>query len=88
MTAQNFISSILIQMSRFELPVGIKKTVGGISYNLVIEAIRLKPTHAELDVFLQFTIPQNDKSLTFMARGIKLTKKGGIVGDAKLHAAR
>ena len=82
--AQNFITNIDAN-SRFELPVGIKKTIGGVSYNLVIHAIRLKPAYAELDVFLQFEIPQNNKKLTFMARGIKLTKKGGIVGDAKLE---
>lgn len=81
--AQNFISSIDAN-SRFELPVGLKKTIGGVTYNLVIEAIRIKPTHAELDIFMEFKLPQNNKSLTFMAKGIKLTKKGGIVGDAKL----
>lgn len=82
--AQNFITNIDAN-SRFELPVGLTKTIGGISYKLVIHAVRLKPTHAELDMFLQFTIPQNNRKLTFMARGIKLTKKGGIVGDAKLE---
>lgn len=82
--AQNYISSFDPNV-KFELPVGIKKTVGGVSYNLIIEAIRLKPTHAELDVFLEFKLPQNGRSLTFMAHGVKLTKKGGIVGDAKLQ---
>lgn len=81
---QNFISNFDAS-TKFELPVGIKKTVGGVSYNLIIEAVRLKPTHAELDVFLEFKLPQNSKSLTFMAKGIKLTRKGGIVGDAKLQ---
>ncbi|HEY3429564.1 MAG TPA: hypothetical protein VGK39_02735, partial [Cyclobacteriaceae bacterium] len=82
--AKNFITNIDAN-SKFELPVGITKTIGGISYKLVIHAVRLKPTHAELDMFLQFEIPQNQKKLTFMARGIKLTQKGGIVGDAKLE---
>lgn len=81
---KNFISFIDASSS-FTLPVGIEKSVGGVTYTLVIEAIRVKPTHAELDVFLEFTLPQNNKSLMFMARGIKLTKKGGIVGDAKLE---
>lgn len=80
---QNFINNIDAN-TRFELPVGIKKTVGGVTYTLIIEAIRLKPTHAELDVFMEFTLPQNNRSLTFMAQGIKMSKKGGIVGDAKL----
>lgn len=81
---KNFISFIDANTS-FTLPVILEKSVGGVTYSLVIEAIRIKPTHAELDVFLEFSVPQNQKSLMFMARGIKLTKKGGIVGDARLE---
>lgn len=81
---QNYITN-LDDATRFELPVGISKTIGGLSYDIVIHAIRLKPTHAELDVFMQFEVPQNGKVLTFMARGIKFTGKGGIVGDATLE---
>jgi hypothetical protein len=80
---QNFIKSIDAN-SKFELPVGISKTIGGIKYDIAIHAVRLKPSFAELDVFMQFEIPQNNKVLTFMAKGIKLSNKGGIIGDAKL----
>lgn len=81
---QNFISN-LNDATSFDLPVGISKTIGGLSYDIAIYAIRLKPTHAEVDVFMEFEVPQNGKVLTFMARGIKFTKAGGIVGDAKLQ---
>lgn len=81
--AKNFITSI-DEASKVELPVGISKTIAGISYDLAIHAIRLKPTHAELDVFMQITLP-NEHVLTFMAQGIKFTAKGGIVGDATLR---
>lgn len=80
----NFITN-LDEASKFELPVGISKTIGGVTYDLAIHAIRLKPAYAELDVFLQFEVPQNGMILTFMARNIKLTNKGGIVGDATLE---
>ena len=83
-SAQNFITNIDAN-SKFELPVGISKTIGGISYDIAIHAVRIKPTHAELDVFMQLEVPQNGKTLTFMARGIKLSKAGGIVGDARLE---
>lgn len=68
----------------FSLPVGIKKTIAGLDYTIGIEAIRLKPTYAEVDVYMQFEIPQNGKKLTFMAKGVKFSKSGGIIGDAKL----
>jgi hypothetical protein len=80
---QNYISS-LNDVSLFELPVGIPKLVNGLNYDIGIYAIRLMPTHAEVDVVMQFEIPQNGKVLTFHARGIKFTRAGGIVGDAKL----
>lgn len=82
--AQNFIKTIDAN-TKFELPVGIHKTIGGLNYDIVIEKVRMKPSYAELDVFMQFTVPQNGKELTFMARGIKLSNQGGIVGDAKLE---
>ncbi len=81
---QNFITNI-DEASKVELPVGISKTIGGLNYDIAIHAIRLKPMYAELDVFMQFEVPQNGTVLTFMARGIKFSKSRGIVGDAKLE---
>jgi hypothetical protein len=80
----NFIRSIDAN-SKFELPVGISKTVGGLTYDVAIYAVRIKPTHAELDIVMEFEIPQNGKKLSFMGRGIKLSNQGGIVGDATLQ---
>jgi hypothetical protein len=82
--AQNFIKSIDAS-SKFELPVGISKSIGGINYDVAIYAVRLRPLFAELDVVMQVEIPQNGKQLTFMAKGIKLSNQGGIVGDATLQ---
>jgi hypothetical protein len=70
---------------KFELPVGISKTIGGINYDVGIYAVRLKPLYAELDMVMQVEIPQNGRLLTFMAKGIKLSNQGGIVGDATLQ---
>ena len=81
--AKNFITN-LNKTTGFELPVGISKSVGGLTYTIGIEAIRLKPSYAEIDAYMQFEIPQNGKKLTFMVSGIKFSKSGGIIGDAKL----
>src|SRR6478736_412602 len=80
---QNFITN-LNSTTGFELPVGISKTIGGLNYDIGIQAIRLKPTYAEIDVYMQFEVPQSGKKLTFMAQGVKFSKAGGIIGDAKL----
>jgi hypothetical protein len=81
---QNYISN-LNDAALFELPVGIPKLIDGLNYDIVIEAIRLRPTHAEVDVYMQFEIPQNGKLLTFRGKSIKFTRAGGIVGDAQLQ---
>jgi hypothetical protein len=80
---QNFITSI-DEASKVELPVGITKTIAGITYDVAIHAIRLKPAYAELDVFMQLKLP-NEHVLTFMGQGIKFTAKSGIVDDATLR---
>lgn len=80
---QNYITS-LNDVSLFELPVGIPRLINGLNYDIGIYAIRLMPTHAEVDVVMQFEIPQNGKVLTFKGKGIKFTRAGGIVGDATL----
>lgn len=85
-SAKNFITS-LNDKTGFQLPVGISKTVGGLNYDIGIYAIRLKPSYAEIDVFMRFAIPQNGKTLVFHATGIKFSKAGGIIGDAKLQLA-
>jgi hypothetical protein len=81
---QNYISN-LNDAALFQLPVGIPKLIDGLNYDIIIESIRLKPTHAEADVYMQFEIPQNGKLLTFRGRNIKFTRAGGIVGDAQLQ---
>ncbi|MCB0497338.1 MAG: hypothetical protein KDC79_14450 [Cyclobacteriaceae bacterium] len=71
--------------SLLKLPVGIHKEVGGLAYDIGIASIKLKPQYAELEVYMQFEVPQNGKVLTFRGKGIKFTKEGGIVGDATLE---
>lgn len=79
----NYIKNI-DEASRFALPVGISKTIGNVTYEMAIHAIRLKPAYAELDIVMQIETPQG-QTLSFMANGIKFSSKGGIVGDTKLQ---
>lgn len=81
---QNYIQ-FLDANSKIELPVGLPQTIGGLSFLMGIDSIRLTPTHTEFDACLEFVVPQNGQVLTFMGQGIKFTKAGGIVRDARLE---
>jgi hypothetical protein len=74
----------LDEASDVELPVGISKTIAGVTYDIAIHAIRLRPAYAEIDAFMKIDVPQG-QTLYFAAKGVKFTKKGGIVGDARLE---
>lgn len=71
------------------LPIGIKKTIGGIQYMLGISKATFKAEYTELTAFVRIVIPQKDangqsKQLFFGANNIKLSHKGGLVGDTNL----
>ncbi|HTH55063.1 MAG TPA: hypothetical protein VL728_03405, partial [Cyclobacteriaceae bacterium] len=85
-STKNFIAG-LSGKQQFHLPVGIGKVVGGLRYDVGIYAIRLKPSYAEIDAFMRFTLPQNGETLIFHGVGIKFSRGGGIIGDATLQLA-
>lgn len=82
--AQRFVD-FLDETSLLELPVGIKKTTGNIEYSILIDSMKLTPTHAELTAYMVFTLPSNGKTIAFRGSGIKFSKKGGIEPEAKLQ---
>ena len=71
------------------LPVGIKKEVSGVEYQLGFTHARFTKNYTELTVFVKIVLPQSDKEgvpieLFFGANNIKLSHQGGIIGDANL----
>ncbi|TDO72740.1 hypothetical protein EV143_10745 [Flavobacterium chryseum] len=71
------------------LPLGIKKTIGGIQYMLGISNAKFTPEYTELTAFVRIIIPQHGadgkaKELFFGANNIRLSHKGGLVGDTNL----
>jgi hypothetical protein len=71
------------------LPIGINKTIGTISYTLGISNAKFTPEYTEFTAFVRIIIPQGDengkmKELFFGANNIKLSHKGGLVGDTNL----
>jgi hypothetical protein len=71
------------------LPIGINKTIGTTSYTLGISNAKFTPEYTEFTAFVRIIIPQGDengqmKELFFGANNIKLSHKGGLVGDTNL----
>lgn len=74
-----------------ELPIGIKHGDGdgSVEYAIGITKAIINPNFAELTVFARIRIPQSDGDgkpleLFFGANNVKLSREGGIVGDANL----
>lgn len=66
------------------LPQGISQTIGNVEYTLGINKIKLFPTYAQLEVFMEIDAPKLESPLMFYAPDIKFSNNGGIVGGASL----
>ncbi len=80
----NYIDQINAQ-ALTELPAGISKKIGNLEYMIMIDQVRAGPDRAEVDVYMSFVPPENNKRLNFMGRRIQLDKDGGITGNARLE---
>jgi hypothetical protein len=79
-----------------KLPIGLKKKIGNTTVKIAVSNAIFTPRYAELTVYAKVEIPQNNntnlgnsngdnkKTIFFGVKGLKLSKDGGIIGDAKL----
>lgn len=82
-------TELLAQKNLSMLPIGIKKTINKTQYMLGISNAKFTPEYTELTAFVRIIIPQIDslgkqKELFFGANNIKLSHKGGLIGDTNL----
>lgn len=66
------------------LPAGVQKQIGNVVYTMGVSAVRLKPTHTEVDIFLEIDLPEQEEDLVFGAEGIAFSREGGFVGHVEL----
>lgn len=73
----------LTGMELVELPVGIKKKIGGNSYTVLINRVILRPEYAQLEVFciIEFS---GGRVLHFGSDNIKYSSEGGLIGETTL----
>jgi len=94
----NFVS-LITGNKLIELPVGLKKRLGGgkdasgnptaneshTSITIGIIKAKIFPEYSELDLFAKLEIGSLNTTLFFGASGVKLSHTGGMYGEAKLH---
>ncbi|SEB52485.1 hypothetical protein SAMN04489761_1212 [Tenacibaculum sp. MAR_2009_124] len=71
------------------LPIGVKKKIGGLTTVLGISKARFYPNYTEVTAFIKLVLPQSRKDgsqivLFFGADNLKISHKGGIVGDTNI----
>ena len=70
------------------LPLGLKRTIGGMEITIAISRFALQTSSTELGVYAKAVIPQGANGgrtvLFFGVEGIKGTHTGGLVGELKL----
>ena len=70
------------------LPLGMKRTIGGMEITIAVNRFALHTSSTELGVYAKAVIPQgvggNRRVLFFGAEGIRGTHSGGLIGELKL----
>ena len=70
------------------LPLGMKRTIGGMEITIAVNRFALHTASTELGVYAKAVIPQGTEGkrrvLFFGAEGIRGTHSGGLVGELKL----
>lgn len=68
----------------FQLPLGVQKSIGGLSYTVIFSKIFLVDNSAYIDAYLTIELP-SETILTFMGRGIEFSVEGGITGRGRVE---
>lgn len=70
------------------LPLGMKRTIGGMEITIAVNRFALHTASTELGVYAKAVIPQGTEGkrrvLFFGAEGIRGTHSGGLIGELKL----
>ena len=86
-SGNRYINDLLTLMSNdkeaYNLPLGIRKIVGGSSYDLAISNIKIGSTYGEITLFLKIKNIYKSRELIFGATGVKISYTGDLIGDVK-----
>ena len=78
----------LNEESPIHLPLGMKRTIGGMEVTIAVNRFALRATSTELGVYAKAVIPQGEQGkrrvLFFGVEGVRGTHTGGMIGELKL----
>ena len=78
----------LNEESPIHLPLGMKRTIGGMEVTIAVNRFALRATSTELGVYAKAVLPQGDQGkrrvLFFGVEGVRGTHTGGMIGELKL----
>jgi hypothetical protein len=81
---ENRLTDFLTEGTLQSLPMGIRKTIGGKEYVIVIDSMVLTPTAAYLVAYMSLPVPQSEQRLAFKGSNIRFTQSGGLTGNVRL----
>lgn len=81
---ENRFISKLDSAAIISLPVGIKNSIGGIDYTILIDEVSFRPDGAFFNAYMAFETPQG-KKLAFKGLDIPFSFKGGLEGEVRLE---
>lgn len=86
-TQESRFSDILDAGISYDLPRGIKKTIGGREYVIIIDSMKLTPTGAYFNAHCVLELPWNGNRVYFSANKIEF-HPGGLTGKFNLNLVR
>ncbi|MEM9340334.1 MAG: hypothetical protein AAGA66_16485, partial [Bacteroidota bacterium] len=81
---ENRFIDFLDEKALIDLPVGLKKEVGALSYVILIDSFLISPKETLLYASMSFEAPGMGK-IHFKGADIRFSKNGGILGGGKLE---
>ncbi|MDR3218804.1 MAG: hypothetical protein LBU22_07455 [Dysgonamonadaceae bacterium] len=86
--AKRYVSDLLSALGNdseaYNLPFGIKKTMGASTYTLAISNVKIGKEFGEITMYLRITDLYKGKELIFGVAGLKISYTGDLIGDINL----
>jgi hypothetical protein len=67
------------------LPVGIQRTVGGISYTIIVSRLYYTMGHAFIEAYCMLELPQTGDKIAFRGAKLPFSNTGGFEGTGRLE---
>jgi hypothetical protein len=75
----------LHRAAQLELPIGLVKEGGDLSYTIIIKEIEIDPAFAILEAYVSLVLPQTGDTISFRGKNLRFTYDGGFTGVGRLE---